>query len=68
VITSAPGPTAPSGWTVAGAADFNGDGQPDLLFFHPGSLQTYIWYMKGLTPTGSAPGPTLPAGWSLAAP
>lgn len=35
-----------SGWQVAAAADFNGDGQSDLVFQHDiGSVQ--IWYMKG---------------------
>lgn len=34
--------------TVAGTADFDGDGDADLLFQHPGSGTLEYWYLNGL--------------------
>ena len=36
-----------SGWTVAGTADFNGDGQPDLMWQNDSTHQIAVWYMGG---------------------
>jgi hypothetical protein len=45
------------GWTVAGAADFNADGHPDLIWQNDSTRQTTVWYM------GGAQGTTM-LGWS----
>jgi hypothetical protein len=67
-ITGAYGPTLPAGWSVAGVADFNGDGHPDYLLFNANSGATVIWYMNNNVHVTGAYGPTLPAGWSVVAP
>jgi uncharacterized repeat protein (TIGR01451 family) len=36
-----------AGWTVVGAADFNGDGTPDLIWQNDTSRQVTVWYMGG---------------------
>ena len=35
------------GWQLAGVADVNGDGIPDLVFQHTGSGQVYAWFLDG---------------------
>ncbi len=35
------------GWTLAGAADFNGDGVPDLIWENLSSNEVVFWYMGG---------------------
>ena len=65
-IGSAPGPTVPAGWILAGVGDFNGDDQPDYLLFNPTTRGTVIWYMNNNVRIGSTHGPTLPAGWEVA--
>jgi len=42
-------------WRAVGAADFNGDGKPDILWQNPTTGQLVVWYMNGATRTGSAP-------------
>ncbi len=42
----------PTNWTVAGVADFDGDGRGDLR--RDGSGNTAVWLMSGATPTSSA--------------
>jgi C1A family cysteine protease len=42
-------------WQIAGVADFNGDGKPDILWRQTaGGGAIGVWYMNGVTPTGSA--------------
>ncbi len=61
------GPTLTAGWTIAGVADFNGDGKPDLLLYKAATRQTMIWYLNGLTPLpGNPAGPAIPAGAVIA--
>ena len=35
------------GWRLAGIADVNGDGNPDLLFQNTGTSQVYAWFLDG---------------------
>ena len=60
---SAYGPTLPVGWILAGMADFNGDGNLDYALFNPGTRQTAIWDLSGVTLIGGVYGPTLPNNW-----
>ncbi len=46
--------------------DFNGDGQPDLLWQNTGTGQRSIWLMNGLTPTAGVDLGTLPVEWVIA--
>lgn len=62
------GPTLADGYSLTGAADFNGDGKPDYVLENPSTRQTAIWYLNNNVFAGGAFGPTLPAGWSLFAP
>ena len=36
-----------AGWRVVGAADFNGDGKPDLVWQHDTARMVSVWYMGG---------------------
>src|SRR5262249_51687999 len=37
----------PAGWTIVGAADFNDDGHPDLLWQNDVTKAVIVWYMGG---------------------
>ena len=56
------------GWTIAGVADFNSDGHPDLIWQNDTTRQATVWYMGGTNGTtmlgwnylsGSVPGWTI---------
>jgi hypothetical protein len=64
-VSSAFGPTIPSGWVLVTTADFNGEGHPDYVVYEPATRKTAIWYLNNNRFVGSAYGPTLPGGWSL---
>ena len=64
LIGGAFGPNQPAGWQGIAAADFNGDGHPDLLLWNPTTRQTAIWYLNGVQFLSGVFGPTLPAGWA----
>jgi hypothetical protein len=41
-------------WRIVGAADFNADTKPDLVFENPSTKARAVWYMNGTTKSGSA--------------
>jgi hypothetical protein len=41
-------------WKVVGSADFNGDGQPDLLWQHQTMGAVAVWFLDGTTRIGGA--------------
>lgn len=43
--------TKGNGWNLIGAADFNGDGSPDLVFFNTSTRVLQVWLMTGTTGT-----------------
>jgi hypothetical protein len=67
-VSSGYGPTLPPVWTLVGAADFNGDGNPDYLLYNVNTQQTGIYYLDNNVYIGAAWGPTLPPGWSFFGP
>jgi hypothetical protein len=36
-----------AGWSIRGAADFNGDGIPDVIWVNDTTRQATVWYMTG---------------------
>ena len=41
-------------WQIRGVADFNSDGQPDILWRQQQTGELYVWLMSGLTVTGGS--------------
>lgn len=39
--------SGPSPWRIVGAADFNGDGHPDLIWQDPATGNSQVWFMGG---------------------
>ena len=40
-------------WQLRGLADFNGDGQTDLVWHHQATGDIYVWLMNGTTAVGA---------------
>ena len=65
-ISGTSGPTLPMGWSVIGAADFDGDSHTDYALLNSDSGRTAIWYLSGRTFLRGAFGPTVPiTSWAL---
>jgi VCBS repeat protein len=45
----------PASWRLAGVADMNGDGRPDVLWQERTTGALAVWYMSGLAATSTAP-------------
>ena len=58
-------PTVDSSWHIAGAADFDGDGQADLIWENKVTGQRVIWFMKNGVPQASDFLPTMPTDWHI---
>ncbi len=62
---------APAGWNLICAADFNGDGHPDLVLQNTSTGQVVVWYMGGAAGNTYESWAWLsiegPAGWTLVA-
>ena len=39
-------------WRIAGTGDFNGDGNPDIVWHHQTQGWVFLWYMNGATRIG----------------
>jgi hypothetical protein len=53
-------------WKVVGAEDFNGDGDPDLLWRHAGTGGLVVWLMDGVNKvTAQVPQPSAPSADAL---
>jgi glucose/arabinose dehydrogenase len=60
--------SVPANWRLAGAADVDRDGKPDLVWRDVTGGQAGVWFMDGLTRTGFAflsPAP-VPTNWRIA--
>jgi Bacterial pre-peptidase C-terminal domain/FG-GAP repeat len=59
----------PAGWEIKAIADFNGDGNSDLLWYNTQTAVGAVWIMNGakVSPTASKFLPTLPVGWTIEA-
>jgi predicted alpha-1,2-mannosidase len=52
-------------WELVGAADFNGDGKPDLIWQNTASGQRAIWLMNGTTYLSSVSLGTVATDWDI---
>ena len=63
-------PPLPSNWEIAATADFDHDGQADLLWFNHTSLRLVVWTMNGVEKSGSllpSPDRAPVGGWRVVA-
>lgn len=66
-MTGAAGLSGPNGWRIVGAADFNGDGHPDVIWQDPATGRSQVWFLggaQGTTITGAA-GLSGPNAWRI---
>jgi hypothetical protein len=55
-----------SDWFIGGVADFNGDGNADILRHHSTAGQVYVWLMNGTALTSCGSPGTPAATWQIA--
>ena len=58
-------PNPGTDWSIGGAADFNNDHKPDILFQNKITGRRAIWLMNGPTFVRSVYLPTLSTEWSI---
>jgi hypothetical protein len=58
-------PTVDPTWILAGTADLNNDGKPDLLWRNPVTGENVVYYMDGITILSGAYLPTIDPSWTL---
>jgi hypothetical protein len=58
-------PTISTDWHIAGAGDFDGDGQADLIWENTATGQRVIWFMKNGVPQTSDFLLSMPADWHI---
>ena len=60
--------TPPAGYRLVGVADYNNDGQTDLVFQHEATMRIGFWYLSGMNIVGNPEVANTPgAGWKVAA-
>ena len=52
-------------WNIVGGADIDADGKADLVWYHPGTSQVYIWLMDGPLTRQGRTGPTIGVGTTI---
>ena len=53
-VATTPASMADPQWQIRGLADFNADGQPDVLWHHQATGDLYVWFMSGTRATGGS--------------
>ena len=54
-----------SPWNIVGVGDFNGDGNPDIVWRNSATGETIVWYMQGVLRLGTETLETLPPPWNI---